>query len=103
MQKAVTPPRYPSASRLTVIWLVLLVATAATWSMGEMGSTGGASGIGGGWTSVLLLLAIAFIKSHLVARDFMGFKDASLLWRGLMLGWLVLVLGLIAIAFYHAG
>ena len=81
-----------SNTRLTAIWLFLLAATGLTWYLGEVGPEGGLA-------IALSMLAIAFLKCRFVAWDFMGLAGTALLWRTLMLGWLVLVLSLIAIAY----
>ncbi len=82
----------PSNFRLTAVWLFLLIATGLTWYLGEAGPEGGMS-------IAFAILAIAFVKCRFVAWDFMGLSHANLFWRSLMLGWLILVLGLIAIAY----
>jgi hypothetical protein len=73
-------------------WLVLLVATGATWWLGEVG----AAGIG----AILAMLAIATIKGRLVILDFMELRGAPLMWRLLLEGWLILVGGLILLAYW---
>lgn len=75
----------------TVIWLILVVLTIATFVIGEVGLAGK--------NTMLLLLAIAMVKSQMVANYFMGLRKTRLLWRGIMLGYFVLVGGLIAIAY----
>jgi hypothetical protein len=73
-------------------WLVLLVATSATWWLGEVGAAGTGA--------VLAMLAIAFIKGRLVILDFMELRGAPLMWRLLLEGWLILVGGLILLAYW---
>ena len=82
----------PSNTRLTTIWLFLLVATGATFALGEVGGNAGLA-------AALAMLAIAFLKCRFVAWDFMGIRHSSLFWRSLILGWLLVVVTLIAIAF----
>lgn len=72
-------------------WLVLLVATGATWWLGEVGAAGAGA--------ILAMLAIAFIKGRLVILDFMELRGAPPLWRLLFEGWLILVGGLILLAY----
>ncbi|HJV26212.1 MAG TPA: cytochrome C oxidase subunit IV family protein [Aromatoleum sp.] len=72
-------------------WLVLVVATGATWWLGDVG----AAGIG----AILAMLAIAFIKGRLVILEFMELRGAPLMWRLLLEGWLILVGGLILLAY----
>jgi caa(3)-type oxidase subunit IV len=73
-------------------WLVLLVATGATWWLGEVGAAGTGA--------ILVMLAIAFIKGRLVILDFMELQGAPLMWRLLLEGWLMLVGGLILLAYW---
>lgn len=73
-------------------WLVLLVATGATWWLGEMGAAGTGA--------ILAMLAIVFIKGRLVILDFMELRSAPLMWRLLLEGWLILVGGLILLAYW---
>jgi caa(3)-type oxidase subunit IV len=75
----------------TVIWLILVALTIATFSIGEVGLSGK--------NTMLLLLAIAMVKSQMVANYFMGLRKTRLLWRGIMFGYFVLVGGLIALAY----
>jgi hypothetical protein len=73
-------------------WLVLLVATGATWWLGEVGAAGAGA--------ILVMLAIVFIKGRLVILDFMELRGAPLMWRLLLEGWLILVGGLILLAYW---
>lgn len=73
-------------------WLVLLVATGATWWLGEVGAAGSGA--------ILAMLVIAFIKGRLVILDFMELRGAPLIWRLLLEGWIVLVGGLILLAYW---
>jgi preprotein translocase subunit SecY len=80
------------ASRYNLAFAVLALATVFMWLAGE--HTG--RGIG----AALGLLAIAFIKGRIVIREFMGLRRVKRKWRALMLGWLLLVLGLITFAYW---
>lgn len=73
-------------------WLVLLVATGATWWIGEVSAAGTGA--------ILAMLAIAFIKGRLIILDFMELRGAPLMWRLLLEGWLILVGGLILLAYW---
>ncbi|NMF90789.1 cytochrome C oxidase subunit IV family protein [Aromatoleum petrolei] len=73
-------------------WLVLLVATGATWWLGDVGAAGTGA--------ILAMLAIAFIKGRLVILEFMELQGAPLVWRLLLEGWLILVGGLILLAYW---
>lgn len=80
--------------QLNIALVVLLIATLATFEIGERG--------GAGPLAMAALLVISFVKGRLVALDFMGLRRVRLFWRGLLLGWLLLVSTLIAIAYWIA-
>jgi hypothetical protein len=48
----------------------------------------------------MILLVTTFIKGQLVADYFMGLKTVQTKYRLLPTGWLVIVLSLIAVAYY---
>ena len=73
-------------------WLVLLVATGITWQLGEAGAAGA--------LAIVAMLAIAFVKGRLVILDFMELREAPLMWRLLLEGWLILVSSLILLAYW---
>ncbi|MEW6294562.1 MAG: cytochrome C oxidase subunit IV family protein [Pseudomonadota bacterium] len=77
---------------LNVLWVALLVATLLTWLIGKTGHTGTAA--------VLGILVIAAIKGWMIVLDFMALRRVTLLWRALVLGWLILVLALILLAYW---
>lgn len=81
-----TPDRFS-----TKVWLILSLLTLVTFVIGENGLAG--RGI------MLTLLTIAFIKGQLVANYFMGLRHAGWLWRGIILGYFLVVGGMIAIAY----
>lgn len=83
---------------LNTVWVVLLLATLATWAIGEVGEQLGIAGP----LAMLMLLAISFVKGRLVLLDFMGLRGVKFFWRGLLLGWLLLVSALIAVAYWIA-
>jgi hypothetical protein len=68
-----------------------MLLTATTYSIGEAAL--------GGVTIMLLVLGTAAIKVQLVANYFMGLRRTRWLWRGIVLGWLLLVTALITIAY----
>lgn len=80
-----------SPRRTLILWGLLVFATLLTWRLGEQH---------GGLVLTLALLLIATVKGCLVALDFMALRSAPLLWRGLVLGWLVLVSLLIGFAYW---
>ena len=73
---------------------MLLVATAITWWLGESGQVGR-----GGMAPVLAIFALAVFKGLWVMDDFMELRHAPTLWKLIMIGWLTVVLGLIALAY----
>jgi len=80
------------ARRLDVVWLVLMAGTAATWWMGESGSAGP--------NAVLTILAIAAVKGVGIVREFMGLRGIKAVWPIAVIGWLLLVLTIIATAYW---
>lgn len=83
---------WPGARCLDRSFAVLVAATLATWAVGEAHAAGAAV--------MGVLLALAFVKSRLVVDEFMGLRSVKFRWRALMLGWLVVVLGLVALAYW---
>ncbi|HEX8988263.1 MAG TPA: cytochrome C oxidase subunit IV family protein [Rhodocyclaceae bacterium] len=77
-----------NAGRLDFFWLALVAGTAITWGLGESGAAGRAV--------VLGMLAIAGVKGIWIVREFMGLRRVKFMWPGLVIGWLLLVLAIIA-------
>lgn len=75
----------------TVVWLLMLLLTGSTYVIGEAGV--------GGLAIMFAVLATAAIKVQMVANYFMGLRRTRWLWRGIVLGWLLLVTGLIMFAY----
>lgn len=73
-------------------WLVLVVATLITWYLGEVGAAG--------TSAIVAMLLIAFVKGRLVILDFMELREAPKLWRMLLEGWMIVVSGLILLAYW---
>ena len=73
-------------------WVVLIIATGITWYLGEVGAAG--------TMAIIAMLVIAFIKGRLVILDFMELREAPLMWRVLLEGWLILVSSLILLAYW---
>lgn len=44
-----------------------------------------------GAAGTALVLALAILKGRTVVLDFLGLRDAPTVWRGLVVGWVVLV------------
>jgi len=75
----------------TAIWLILVVLTMATFIIGEASMSGKGT--------MLTLLAIAMIKSQMVANYLMALRRTRLLWRVIMFGYFFIVGSLIALAY----
>lgn len=86
-----TPHKLHFIRPCTLIWLALMLLTGTTYAIGEAGL--------GGLAIMLTVLGIAVVKVQLVSNYFMGLRRTRWLWRGIVLGWLVLVAGLIAVAY----
>lgn len=78
----------------TLIWLILMLLTGTTYVIGEAGL--------GGYAIMFAILGTAVVKVQMVASYFMGLRRTRWLWRGIVLGWLLLVTGLIMIAYLTA-
>lgn len=76
---------------LDLILLILLLATGMTWWLGEQGAAGS--------TAILIMLGIAGIKGALIALEFMALRCVKVMWPMLLLGWLLVVLAFIALAY----
>lgn len=81
------------ASQLNRSWMLLLAITGVTFWLGESGSAVGSMAV------ALAVLGQAFAKGLVVALDFLELREAPPLWRWLVIGWLVLVLGLVLLAY----
>ena len=77
----------------TLIWLALVILTVTTFLIGEE--------VSAGKTVMLSVLLIALIKGQLIANYFMGLRHVNWLWRGIILGYFVVVGGMIAIAYLN--
>jgi hypothetical protein len=81
-----------NAGRLDVFWLALVAGTALTWSLGESGAAGPAAVFG--------ILGIAAIKGIWIIREFMALRRIKVLWPALVIGWLLVVLTIIAATYW---
>lgn len=75
----------------TAHWLILLALTAFAVVLARDGLTGNAL--------LAPVLLLTFIKGRIVIDHFMALLPVGAPWRWIVLGWLFLVLGLIAYAF----
>ena len=73
---------------------LLALATLASWWLGEGAAV---SGQHLGTVATLAVLALAAVKGVLIALDYMELRQAPALWRRVVMGWLVVVLGVIVL------
>jgi len=76
---------------LIIVWLLLVLLS----MIGLAGVKAGFHGL----VFSLALLVVAGLKIQLIADWFMSLREVRALWRLIMLGWVMVVTGLIAIAF----
>lgn len=76
------------------VFALLVLATAVSWWLGEGAATGQHHL---GTTATLAVLALSAFKGMLIALDYMELRGAPSLWRRAVMGWLVVVLGTIAL------
>jgi hypothetical protein len=77
---------------LEYIWIVLVILTVFAYLLGYLKLIN--------TSLVMILLVTTFIKGQLVADYFMGLKTVQIKYRLLPTVWLVIVLSLIAVAYY---
>jgi len=75
----------------TLIWLALVILTIVTFCIGER--------IAAGSMVMMSVLVISLIKGQLIANYFMGLRHVSWVWRGIILGYFVIVGGMVAVAY----
>lgn len=85
----------PTARRLTLAWIALLLATGGTLLAGELWQSDDHAAL-----IVAILAALTLFKGRLIVLDYMGLRGTARLWRGVVLGWLVAVTGLVGIAWW---
>lgn len=76
---------------LTIVWLLLIGLTITTYRIDMLGFSSK--------NTMLILLVISMLKSQMVANYLMSLHKCKPLWRGIMLGYFLIVGGLIAIAY----
>ena len=79
----------------TFLWLFLLALTALTTQATTLAAAAGLAG-----SVVPLVLLATLIKGRVVIDHFMALQHVGGPWRWIVLGWLLLVLGLIGYAFH---
>lgn len=77
------------------LWMLLLIATGVTYWLGESGELGHASMV-----PMLMIFGFAFFKGLGVILDFMDLRHAPALWRNLLVGWLIFVIGMVLLAYW---
>ncbi len=77
---------------LNVIWIALMVATVLTWFIGKTGHLSVAM--------VVAVLMISAVKGWLIIYDFMALRRVRFFWRAVVLGWLLLTLAIILLAYW---
>lgn len=75
----------------TFVYLALVGLTLVTWGIGQAG--------GHGLAVALSVLGLALFKGHLVGDWFMGLRGLRGIWRWVVIIWLFVPGGLIAVAF----
>lgn len=78
----------------TFQWLALLTLTALTVVLAKAGVSSS--------TALILVLLATLIKGRIVIDRFMALQGVSGPWRWIVLGWLVLVLSLVAYTFQRS-
>ena len=81
-------------TKTDTVFALLALATLASWWLGEGAAF---SGRHLGSIATLAVLALSAVKGALIALDYMELRSAPALWRRAVVGWLVVVLGLIAL------
>ena len=74
------------------IWIILVLLSGFAFSLGFLELIG--------YVTVAILLASTFLKAQLVIDYFMDLKDVELKYRLIPTIWLVVVICLVAIAYY---
>jgi Prokaryotic Cytochrome C oxidase subunit IV len=81
-------------TKADTVLALLALATLVSWWLGEGAAV---SGLHLGTVATLAVLALSALKGALIALDYMELRSAPALWRRAVLGWLVVVLGVIAL------
>ncbi|WP_310565949.1 cytochrome C oxidase subunit IV family protein [Hydrogenophaga sp.] len=81
-------------TKTDTVFALLALATLASWWLGEGAAVGGQHL---GTAATLAVLALAAFKGALIALDYMELRHAPALWRRAVMGWLAVVLGVIAL------
>ncbi|TXC65623.1 hypothetical protein FSC37_04745 [Piscinibacter aquaticus] len=76
--------------RLDAVWVATLLATGITWWAGESGL-----GAAAPWAAAAVF-ALSLAKGVAIGLEFMELRGAPAVWRRFVIGWLVMVIALIA-------
>lgn len=87
-----------TATRTSLVWLVLMAATSCSWLLGTASFTGHQAA----WIPALGIIAVAMIKVFLVMQEFMEVRAAPAWLRLASHGWIALI-GTAMTALYLAG
>ena len=94
----------PSVHREDIAFAVLLLATLVTYALGEWDGkyrevcrSGHVMIVSAQGAVAVVLALVTLVKGTLVAREFMVLRNVSLRWQAAVIGWLLLVIGLIAL------
>lgn len=84
--------RFSSSTKLTVIWIILMVLTLTTAYIGYLELSG--------LTIVGFLLLTVTVKGQLVIDYYIGLKNVRGFWRLAMLGFVYVIPGIIFTGYY---
>lgn len=82
-------------SRITLVWLALVIATGLSWE-----SAGGLAWAGGYRIATTLVLVIAFLKVRLIIMEFMELRRAPLPMRLAAEAWACLVCAAVIVLYW---
>ena len=77
--------------------LIFALLALATLASGWLGEGAAVSGQHLGTAATLAVLALSAAKGAVIALDFMELRQAPALWRRAVIGWLLVVMGLIIV------
>ncbi len=79
----------------TKIWLILIALTFLSYGLSQAGYEG--------QTFVAVLVLTSFFKGQMIIDHFMMLKTSPLIWRLIVLFWLMIVLVLITMLYFSFG
>ncbi|MCU7835943.1 MAG: cytochrome C oxidase subunit IV family protein [gamma proteobacterium symbiont of Taylorina sp.] len=84
--------RFTSSKYLTLIWIILIVLTLTTAYVGYLELSG--------LYVVGFVLLTVLVKGQLIIDHFMGLRNVRGLWRHAMLGFVIIIPGIIFTGYY---